>query len=177
LGLLDDDEEIKQKKQAAAIRAAVTTAVTAAVVPLQRELAKVSQTVTELKTELKIASEKPNTATAVMDEETKKEMRSIATSAAAGIDSYKHAIYTLFGIAAILTVAILLNTYKLNNFIENIDWKYDAVTGILSGDRAYWWNGENYEASRKAPEAKQLQDAVDNYKKISEQMKKQAGNK
>lgn len=98
-------------------------------------------------------------------------------NAAAGIDSYRFSIYALFGIAIILGGAILWNSYKLKDTAENMDWKYDVVTGILSGDRHYWWDGENYQASRKAPEAKRLQDALDHYQKISEQMKKQAGNK
>lgn len=167
----DKEKETAQKEQAEAIRAAVTNAVAAAVAPLQREITSLRGEVKELK---KVA-EKPNTA--VMDEGTRKEIRGMMANAAAGIDSYRFSIYALFGIAIILGGAILWNSYKLKDTAENMDWKYDVVTGILSGDRHYWWDGENYQASRKAPEAKRLQDALDHYQKISEQMKKQAGNK
>ena len=167
----DKEKETAQKEQTAAIRAAVTDAVAAAVAPLQREITSLKGEVKELK---KVA-EKPNTA--VMDEGTRKEIRGMMANAAAGIDSYRFSIYALFGIAIILSGAILWNTYKLKDTAESMDWKYDVVTGILSGDRHYWWDGENYQASRKAPEAKRLQDALDHYQKISEQMKKQAGNK
>ena len=101
-------------------------------------------------------------------------MRGIMENAVIGIDFVKFSVYALFGIAIILGGAILWNSHKLNETAENMDWKYDVVTGILSGDRHYWWDGENYQASRKAPEAKRLQDALDHYQKISEQMKKQA---
>ena len=178
MGFMDDEEKAKNealeaerkaqaKEQAELIRAAVAVAVS----PLQRELTSLRGEVREIKK----ATEKPNTA--VMDEGTRKEIRGMMANAAAGIDSYRFSIYALFGIVVILAGAILWNSYKLNETAENMDWKYDVVTGILSSDRHYWWDGENYQASRKAPEAKRLQDALDHYQKISEQMKKQAGNK
>ena len=158
----DKEKETAQKEQAAAIRAAVTDAVAAAVVPLQREITSLKGEVKELK---KVA-EKPNTA--VMDEGTRKEIRGMMANVAAGIDSYRSSIYALFGIAIILGGAILWNSYKLKDTAENMDWKYDVVTGILSGDRHYWWNGENYEASRDKPEAKRLQEAINTYQKITD---------
>lgn len=175
MGFLDDEEKAKNealeaerkaqaKEQAELIRAAVAAAVS----PLQRELTSLRGEVREIKK----AAEKPNTA--VMDEGTRKEIRAMMASAAGGIDSYKYSIYALLGMVVILAGAILWNTHKMNDISESMDWKYDVVTGILSGDRHYWWDGENYQASRKAPEAKRLQDALDHYQKISEQMKKQA---
>lgn len=176
MGFLDDEEKAKKealeaekkeqaKEQAEVIRAAVA----AAVLPLQREVTSLRGEVREFKK----AAEKPNMA--VMDEGTRTEIRGIMATAADGINSNKFSIYILFGITAILAAAIIWNSYKLNKTIENMDWKYDVVTGILSGDRHYWWDGENFEASRKAPEAKRLQDALDHYRKINEQIKKQAG--
>lgn len=175
MGFLDEEEKVKKealeaeqkaqaKKQAEAIRAAVAAAVS----PLQRELNHLRVEVRELK----IAAEKPNRT--ILDDATRKEMRGIMENAVIGIDFVKFSVYALFGIAIILGGAILWNSHKLNETAENMDWKYDVVTGILSGDRHYWWDGENYQASRKAPEAKRLQDALDHYQKISEQMKKQA---
>lgn len=120
---------------------------------------------------LKEVVERPNTATATIDEGTRNEIRNMMTNAAEGIESYKYAIYALFGMVVILALAILCNLYKLNETAENMAWKYDVVTGILSDDRHYWWDGENYEASRKAPETKRLKDALDQYQKIIRQQK------
>lgn len=160
--------ETEKREQTEAIRAAVT----AAIEPLQREITSLKKEVRELVTE------KPNVATEIqynLDDRTKKEISELTASVAAGLESYKMPIHSLFCIVVLLAGSLFWMSHKLNETAESMDWKYDVVTGILSGDREYWWNGENYEASRKAPEAKRLQEALDNYKKISEQMKKQAG--
>lgn len=170
---MDDEEENKKKaiievnnEQAALIHEAVT----AAVKPLQREITSLREEVKGLKK----TSEKPNMA--VMDEETRKEIKGMMVSATSGIDSYRFSIYGLFGISVILACTIIFNSYRLSETEKNMDWKYDVVTGILSGDQHYWWNGENYEASRKAPEAKRLQESLEKYQKINEQLKKQSAN-
>ncbi len=153
----------------------IRAAIAAAIAPLQKEIANLRGEVKELKQ----VADKPKAAaavTAVIDEATKNEIKNMMENAAKGIDSYKYPVYALFIIAAILAVAILWNNYKLKDTAENMDWRYDAVTGILSGDRHYWWDGENFQNSRTAPEAKRLQEALDHYQKKAEQIKKQAGN-
>ena len=165
MGFMDENKE----KEQAAICAAVTEAVTAAVVPLQKEIANLKGELGELKKN----AEKPSKA--IIDDETKNEIRGMVKLAAEGVDSYKYPVYALFGFVALLMAAVTWNTYQLRTTTENMDWKYDVVTGVLSGDRHYWWDGQNYEASRKAPEAKRLQTAVEQYQKITEQMKKQGG--
>jgi hypothetical protein len=171
MGFMDEEEKAKKeefeankKEQAEVIRAAVA----AAIVPLQREIISLKGEVKELKK----VTEKQHTA--VIDDSTRREIRGMMASAAEGINSYRLPVYALFGITIIFAGSILWNSHRLNDFAENMDWKYDVVTGVLSGDRHYWWNGENYEASRKAPEAKRLQEALDHYQKINEQLKKQA---
>lgn len=176
MGYLDEQEEknkkeileVEKKEQAKAISAAVNVAVAAAISPLQKEIVDLKG---ELR-ELKKTAEKPNMA--VLDDATRKDLRSIMINAAKGIDSYKVPVYALFGFVFLLAGTILWNSYRLNELSEDTNSKYDVVTGILSGDRSYWWDGENFIASRKAPEAKRLQEAVEHYNKI-EQMKKQGG--
>ena len=107
----------------------------------------------------------------VIDEETKRELKDIMLLGAKGINSYKPAIYGLYAIVIILAVAILLNAYKLNEVAENMDWKYDVVTSILSNDRHYWFDGENYQVSRNAPETKRLEEAQKRYNEISNEIK------
>jgi len=182
MGFMDEkfekEKEGSQKEQAPEIKVAVTTAVVAAIAPLQNEIITLKKELINLKKEtidLKKAVESPSRM--VVDDETREEMKYMIESAAAGIDSYKYPVYVLFGMTILLAVSVSFNLYKLNETAEYMDWKYDAVTGILSGDRHYWWNGENYEASRLAPEAKRLQEALDSYKKINAQMKKQSENK
>jgi len=182
MGFMDEkfekEKEGAQKEQAAEIKVAVTTAVVAAIAPLQNEIITLKKEIRNLKEEtinLKKVVESPSRM--VVDDESKEEMKYMIESAAAGIDSYKYPVYALFGMAILLAVSVIFNLHKLNETVEYMDWKYDAVTGILSGDRHYWWNGENYEASRLAPETKRLQEVLDSYKKINAQMKKQPGNK
>lgn len=150
--------------------AAIGVAVTAAIKPLQREIASLQREFRELK-----KAETPTVA--VIDDNTRNEILDMMTSAAAGINSYKLPVNALFFIAILLVVSVFWNSHRLNVTAENMDWKYDVVTGILSGDRRYWWDGDNYEASRNAPESKRLQEALDHYQKITEQMKKQTVNK
>lgn len=169
MGFIDEDSKFKEEKEEVTKieqETAIRLVVTAAIAPLQREISSLKAEIQDLKG----VAEKPSTA--VMDEGTRKEIQGMMASAAAGIESYRFSIYALCGIAVILAGAILWNSHRLNEFAENMDWKYDVVTGILSGDRHYWWDGENYEASRKAPEAKRLQEAIDRFQKITEQMRK-----
>ena len=182
MGFMDEkfekEKEGAQKEQATEIKNAVNAAVVAAIAPLQNEIITLKKELINLKKEtidLKKAIESPSRM--VVDDETKKEIKDMIESGAAGIDSYKYPVYVLFGMAILLAVSVILNFHKLKETAEYMDWKYDAVTGILSGDHHYWWNGENYEASWLAPEAKRLQEALDSYKKINAQMKKQLGNK
>ena len=171
MGFLDDEEKAKNEAMEAERKAQaeiIQAAFVAAIAPLQREIASLKGEVKELKKN----AEKPSKA--IIDNETKSEIKGMVKLAAAGVDSYKYPVYVLFGVSILLMLAVSWNSYKLNATAENMDWKYDVVTGILSGDRAYWWDGENYQASRKAPEAKRLQEALDQYQKVTEQMKKQA---
>ena len=182
MGFMDEkfeqEKEGAQKEQAAEIKVAVTTAVVAAIAPLQSEIITLKKELINLKKEtIDLKKTVESSSRIVVADETKREMRDLIECAAAGIDSYKYPVYLLFGMTILLAVSVSFNLYKLNETAEYMDWKYDAVTGILSGDRHYWWNGENYEASRLAPEAKRLQEVLDSYKKINAQMKKQPGNK
>ena len=163
----EKEKENVQKGQAVEISAAVTTAVVAAIAPIQQEITTLKKDIRQLKDVV----ERQNTATATIDEGTRNEIRNMMTSAAEGIESYKYAIYALFAMVVMLAVAILCNSYKLNETAVDMAWKYDVVTGILSDDRHYWWDGENYEASRNAPEAKRLKNALDKYQKITKQQK------
>ena len=163
----EEEKENVKKGQAIEISAAVTTALVAAIAPLKQEITTLKRDIRQLKEVV----ERTNTTTATIDEGTRNEIRNMMRSAAEGIESYKYAIYALFGMVLILAAAILCNSYKLNETAANMAWKYDVVTGILSDDRHYWWDGENYEASRKAPETKRLKDALDKYQKITKQQK------
>ena len=151
------EKEATQKEERDIMRAVIE--------PLQREINSLRGEVRELK---KVAESQK---TAIIDDGTRREIRGMMESAAVGIDSYKPVIYVLFAIVIILAGSILWNTHKISEITENMDWKYDVVTGVLSSDRAYWWDGENYIASRKAPEAKRLQEAIEKYNKINTQMK------
>jgi len=168
----DPKKENAQKEQIAAINTAVTTAVAKAIVkanePLHREINNLKDEIKDLK---KISVRPTKT---VIDDDTRTEIKGIITSAAAGIDSYRYPIYMLFGGLVILTIFTAWTSHKIDETTYRTEWRYDIITGILSGDRNYWWDGENYQASQKAPEAKRLKEAVERYQKISEQMK-QAG--
>lgn len=168
------DEKIKKEKEAAQAEKeavqqeqseAIGAAVTAAVEPLQREISSLKVEVRKLKE----VTEKPSTAiaTAVIDDKTRDEIRGMMASAAAGIDSYKIPVCSLFAIMIVFAGLMLWFSHRLNNVSNDTNWRIDVITGILSGDRHYWWDGENYEASRKAPETKRLENALEYYKKIT----------
>ena len=110
----------------------------------------------------------------MIDDSTKSEIRGMMAGVDKGFKSYNFVIYLLIGTMVFFCLFSIWNMYSVKKMNEELEWKYDVITGILSGERQYWWNGENYEASRKAPEAKRLQEAVEIYHKASEQMKKQA---
>lgn len=168
----DQKKENAQKEQIAAINTAVTIAVATAIAkanePLQGEINSLKDEIKDLK---KIVVRPTKT---VIDDDTITEIKGIITSAAAGIDSYRYPIYILFGGLVLLTIFTAWTSHKIDETTYRTEWRYDIITGILSGDRNYWWDGENYQASQKAPEAKRLKEAVERYQKISEQMK-QAG--
>ena len=166
---INQEREKAKQEQTEAIRAAITEAVIAATGPLQKEIASLKGELREIKQSAE------GQRTAVIDDDTKGEIREMVRQTAEGVNSYKYPVYALFGVSMLLMLAVSWNSYKLNATAENMDWKYDVVTGVLSGDRYYWWDGQNYEASRKAPEAKRLQAAVEQYQKVTEQMKKQGG--
>lgn len=166
---INQEREKAKQEQTEAIRAAVAEAMIAATGPLQKEIASLKGELREIKQSAE------GQRTAVIDDDTKGEIREMVRQTAEGVNSYKYPVYALFGVSMLLMLAVSWNSYKLNVTAENMDWKYDVVTGVLSGDRYYWWDGQNYEASRKAPEAKRLQAAVEQYQKITEQMKKQGG--
>ena len=158
------EKEQVQQEQAEASK----TAVTAAIGPLQREITSLKG---ELR-ELKKAAERSKTA--VIDDNTRREIRGILSGVDQGFKSYNIMLYLLIGTMVFFGVFSIWTNYNIRETNKELNWKYDVVTSILSGDRHYWWDGENYEASRVAPEAKRLQGALDHYQKISEQMKKQA---
>ena len=161
---LEKEKEQAQKKQLEAI----STAVAVAIGPLQREITSLKGEVTQLK---KIAETSKQV---VIDDSTKSEIRGMMAGVDKGFKSYNFVIYLLIGTMVFFCLFSIWNMYSVKKMNEELEWKYDVITGILSGERQYWWNGENYEASRKAPEAKRLQEAVEIYHKASEQMKKQA---
>ena len=155
----------KEKEQALE---AISTVVAAAIGPLQREITSLKGEVTQLK---KIAETSKQV---VIDDSTKNEIRGMMAGVDKGFKSYNFVIYLLIGTMVFFCLFSVWNMYSVKKMNEELEWKYDVITGILSGERQYWWNDENYEASRVAPEAKRLQGALDHYQKISEQMKKQA---
>ncbi|MBP9483435.1 MAG: hypothetical protein KBF19_01485 [Negativicutes bacterium] len=166
-----EEKESNKTEQTELIQAAVSAAIS----PLFTEITFLKKEIKNLKEEtfsLKGVVDSPNYMK--IDDETKTEIKKNLADAASGVDSYKIPIYALFVMVIILGVSIVWNSHRLNEIAENMDWKYDSVTSILSGDRHYWWDGENYQTSRNAPETKRLKEALDRYQKINEQMKKQS---
>lgn len=72
----------------------------------------------------------------------------------------------IVAVAFVLDVGMnMYSSYNHNKAIDQVSTDYDYMTSILSGDRHYWFDGENYQLSRQAPETKRLEEAARNYAK------------
>lgn len=166
MGIMDEMMEKQAKENLEEVRQAITAAVS----PLQEEIKQLRQEVSDLRKN----SSKGNTAQIQydLDDKTTKKLHGLVAEAGLAIDSYRLPLYGLMTAVVILGLSLGWMQYKINNVTEDLNYKYDVVTGVLSSDYHYWWDGENFNASRDKPEAKRLEEAVKNWQKVNESMRK-----
>lgn len=133
MGFMDEKFERERADATAAQTDAIRAAVAAAVEPLQRDIIGLKREISELKkiNAVDIQYE--------LDDKTRIELQRFTAAATQGVNSYRIPVYTLFVIVIVLAFTVVWNSYQMNAVARNMDWRYDVVTSVLSGDRHYWW--------------------------------------